>query len=77
MNYTIKQLVEMDTKFILLSDRGRYSDYIGKVCTVSLNPKNGMYEIESDGEVSNRCYSTEITASVLAYTEVMNPEYFL
>ncbi len=77
MNYTIQQLTELDTNFILLSDRGRYSNFINKVCRVSLNPKNNKYEIVSITDNDNRCYQTDLHCNVLAYTEKENPEYFL
>ena len=76
MNYTIQQLLDMNTNFILISDRGRYSNFINKVCRVSLNLKNNKYEIVSVAD-KGRCYRTDLYCNVLAYTENENPEYFL
>ncbi len=77
MNYTIQQLIDMNTKFILISDRGRYSNYIGSVCQIIPNPNGIMtYEIHKVPS-TGRCFGVDPENNVLAWTETLNPEYFL
>ena len=73
-NYTIKEL--LDTTFIIVSDRGRYSNFTGEECQVQLNPKNNRYEITKVND-NKRCYRTNLDCNVLCYRSDINPEYFI
>jgi hypothetical protein len=74
MNYTIEEL--LNTSFILLSDRGRYSQFIGEECVVNLNPKNNRLEITKVSD-NDRCYRTNLHINVLCYRKDIHPEHFL
>ncbi len=78
MNYTIQEIIDMNTEFILISSRGRYSAYIGELCTIRLNPSNNCYEMRMLNYInSNRCYQVNHDSNVKAWTKEENPEYFL
>ena len=75
MNYTIQELLTLGN-FILLPGKDYYTNFAGKICSVSKNPKNNKYELICVDNPRS-CYITSLDTTVLAYTKKDYPEYFL
>jgi hypothetical protein len=74
-NYTIKEL--LDTTFIIVSDRGRFNQVVGKECKIEFDPKLHYYRIVTVEGSKVGYQILDLDWNILCYRSDINPEFFI
>jgi hypothetical protein len=74
-NYTVKEL--LNTTFIMVSDRGRFNQLLGKECKIHFDSENNYYKLTTiDADIPYYKIS-DLDWNILCYRSDINPEYFI
>ena len=65
----------LDVTFIIISDRGRFSQFVGKECKVEISKKK--YKITTVNKSDKSYYISDPDWYILCYRSDINPEYIL